>query len=703
MVSRLVKLVEYSLFMLFSVGPVEAWRVMMSLKSGLLSETTWALDALNILLYDDHTVGYFLLSQLPGLLDNLIDHFRRYLVEIFGPFWEEGYEEEEPKDDFQKDVLVRKEKTEQDEKLEQNVGRSLTAFLAASSIDYDNDLVDEWWLDTSQSSVHIQTHLATGQKRRKQDDFRQAETKCKLKVCAPIMDSMDITAVSIKTDHTTKDYVSSDIVTQDTTSKSAQQNMLKSVSQVDKSKDVTHDGLSISVTQHKVKSENDSEDNRKAGLIKKVKTERVKSESVKTDMNCDGGHCDKGPENSVLPAVAIITGNEWDLDSDDSSSDDNNQPVTTPEEFTARLQKELDLDIEQTDDSDTNDYIRTLIDTRAKRSKNSTLLEEESIRTEESTLSLRTECDVALSRRVMCVSNILRGLSFVPGNDVEMFRNSGLLLILGKLLLLYHHHGVRVPYRHSFMQDDVDIDAPSDDQHDWWWHALEVLRENAFVILSNIAGHLDLSVYAKSIAVPILDGLLHWFVCQSAEAIDPMPTATATSSLSAQQLVLEALAKMSILGGNTDLILSAQPSRLEPLYATLIRLLGQRDNPVSRELSLVVLSNLTQSDNNYTCLIDKKQCIAMLLQFIEDAANSINAYTSSGSLAQAGFHSEDFCGTSVDMLRRAASTLVCLARAKPIRSLFLPYQERLLLLTTLKLLERMIGPQLADVLYYLSR
>lgn len=52
----------------------------MSLKSGLLSEATWALDTLNILLYDDNTVLYFMLSQLPGLLDNLIDHFRRYLT-----------------------------------------------------------------------------------------------------------------------------------------------------------------------------------------------------------------------------------------------------------------------------------------------------------------------------------------------------------------------------------------------------------------------------------------------------------------------------------------------------------------------------------------------------------------------------------------------------------------------------------------------
>lgn len=52
---------------------------MMSLKSGLLAESTWALDTINILLYDDATVGSFSLplvrrpagrrrSPAPGVL-----------------------------------------------------------------------------------------------------------------------------------------------------------------------------------------------------------------------------------------------------------------------------------------------------------------------------------------------------------------------------------------------------------------------------------------------------------------------------------------------------------------------------------------------------------------------------------------------------------------------------------------------------------
>lgn len=48
-------------------GTPEAWRIMMSLKSGLLAESTWALDTINILLYDDSTVASFNLSQVKSV------------------------------------------------------------------------------------------------------------------------------------------------------------------------------------------------------------------------------------------------------------------------------------------------------------------------------------------------------------------------------------------------------------------------------------------------------------------------------------------------------------------------------------------------------------------------------------------------------------------------------------------------------------
>lgn len=51
-------------FCLDFLGTPEAWRVMMSLKSGLLAESTWALDTINILLYDDSSISTFDLNTV---------------------------------------------------------------------------------------------------------------------------------------------------------------------------------------------------------------------------------------------------------------------------------------------------------------------------------------------------------------------------------------------------------------------------------------------------------------------------------------------------------------------------------------------------------------------------------------------------------------------------------------------------------------
>ena len=54
-------------------------RLVMALRSGLLMETTWALDTLNILLYDDNSVAYFGLGNMPGKSCHIL-----FLVEEHG-------------------------------------------------------------------------------------------------------------------------------------------------------------------------------------------------------------------------------------------------------------------------------------------------------------------------------------------------------------------------------------------------------------------------------------------------------------------------------------------------------------------------------------------------------------------------------------------------------------------------------------------
>ncbi|XP_048784489.1 AT-rich interactive domain-containing protein 1A-like [Lagopus muta] len=63
------------------VGAPAAWRVMMSLKSGLLAESTWALDTITALLHDDSSVASFDLRQVGA------DAQHRALAELWISMW----------------------------------------------------------------------------------------------------------------------------------------------------------------------------------------------------------------------------------------------------------------------------------------------------------------------------------------------------------------------------------------------------------------------------------------------------------------------------------------------------------------------------------------------------------------------------------------------------------------------------------------
>ena len=60
-------------------------------------------------------------------------------------------------------------------------------------------------------------------------------------------------------------------------------------------------------------------------------------------------------------------------------------------------------------------------------------------------------------------------------------------------------------------------------------------------------------------------------------------------------------------------------------------------------------------------------------------------------------------GTSLDMLRRCASTLLCLARVPHNRRLLQPQQPRLLNLVMSQILDQTVSNTLAQVLYECSQ
>ena len=109
----------------------------MSLKSGLLAESTWAMDALNILLYDDSTIAYFHLKHFPGMLNILLEHYLKCLKLVFNkengnefngllannyPSFDDDYENEDDDDDDDEedDDIESDEENEYDSNIEEN-------------------------------------------------------------------------------------------------------------------------------------------------------------------------------------------------------------------------------------------------------------------------------------------------------------------------------------------------------------------------------------------------------------------------------------------------------------------------------------------------------------------------------------------------------------------------------------------------------
>lgn len=331
------------------------------------------------------------------------------------------------------------------------------------------------------------------------------------------------------------------------------------------------------------------------------------------------------------------------------------------------------------------------------------ILEDEPHSKDESPLCTLSDWQDALARRCICVSNIVRSLSFIPGNDSEMSKHPGLLLLLGRVVLLHHRHPERKEAPVTYEKGVEEDEGVRCEQNEWWWDCLEVLRENCLVTLANISGQLDLSLYPESICLPLLDGLLHWAVCPSAEAVDPFPTLGLKGEVSPQRMVLETLSKLSIQDNNVDLILATPPfSRLEKFYSSLVRLIGDRKVPVCREMAVVLLANLAQGDSLAARAIAvQKGSIGNLLGFLEDSLAATQFQQSQASLLHMqGSHFEP---TSVDMMRRAARALHALAKVEENHSEFMLYESRLLDVSVSPLLNSGVSHMICDVLFLIGQ
>lgn len=230
--------------------------------------------------------------------------------------------------------------------------------------------------------------------------------------------------------------------------------------------------------------------------------------------------------------------------------------------------------------------------------------------------------------------------------------------------------------------------------------------------MANISGQLDFSNFNQSLYTPLIQSVVHWVTCSSSEAVDPFPPAY-LSTITPQRLMLEALSKMSILSSNLQPIVRSIKEQIPALFKTLVLLLGDRTQQVAREFSLVIMSNLSQTGGNEGVevahqLANFTQVISLLLKFLEDAEASaanfaLNAHMAGHSSLPSNISQEELCGgTSIDMLRRAALTLIHLAKYSDNKKLFLTHQHRVLNLAMSRFTHPRIGAMIANLLFHME-
>ncbi|XP_041809588.1 AT-rich interactive domain-containing protein 1B-like isoform X5 [Chelmon rostratus] len=655
-------------------GTPEAWRVMMSLKSGLLAESTWALDTINILLYDDSTVASFNLSQLPGFLELIVEYFRRFLIEIFGIL-----------EEFE--VGTVSQKSLSDPASNQNDGEATPEQETDSTVQPEPE---------SAPAAETQVEQAGGIVEEAPPVTAEPES-------AEVNGDQGESELSIKKEEKEEEG-----------EKEAKEEEEEEASE--KEAESKNECVDQPVTEVEPKP-------KQASKYDKLPIKIVHKEDLIEDMTEHLGYVTEFTSGLL----------HWQAGGGDSTAhiqtqfEPRSEPPARADEKTRKENKE-ETRVDNGKKRPLKHITATIDDVLCARvdalsyahparslpsypfrvhsdgeQDHITLLEDEPRCLDEAPLSTTSAWQDSLAKRCLCVSNIVRSLSFIPGNDLDMSRHPALVLLLGRLLLLHHQHPERNRSPPSYQRDEKQERGLSSSKEEWWWECLSLLRENAMVTLANISGQLDLSTYPDTICLPILDGLLHWMVCPSAEAQDPFPSAAPHSQLTPQRLVLECLCKLSILGGNVDLLLATPPfSRQEKLFTVLARYVGQRKAQVYREMAVAVLSHVAQGDPTAARAIAmQKGSVGNLVGFLEDGVSMAQYQQNPHSLLHMGHPPMD--PPSINMMCRAAKGLLAMAKVEENKTEFVLYESRLLDISISSVLNAGVVAIICQVLFHLGK
>jgi AT-rich interactive domain-containing protein 1 len=688
------------------IGPVDPWRIFMSLRSGLLAESTWALDVLNVLLYDDSAIAYFGLVHLPGLLNLLLEHFQKSLADMFET-------------------------------------KTMTNVAAITSDEECNKTGG----DNNELSSNLISNSDTGDTRCNKHDIHMPANREEENSS---VDLGAVTDIPNPNEHL--------VVLKSTFNYTLQSRKGVPVKMQDSSNDIFvmdnhRDWDKISSHECFLRATvNDDpfnvgqEPNAIEYIMNSFKAEYAHipfARYIKNVRNGDGSEKIRKPSEQKPSAVKRmrlsseeereveemtkklhhvsskqVTNNNNVVKKDSNPDADCRQVDMELEKLTngpaaenGVAEKEIKSEKEEIKDEEEDLFnVRSTLRDPAKSLKRLRVddYEDECYTRDEASLHLITDSQDSLARRCVCLSTILRNLTFVPGNELEFARSTTFLSIIGKLLLLNHEHPIRTKKQRNYdREEDADFSdscSSLQGESEWWWEFLVQIRENMLVSIANISGYLDLSVYDEPVSRPVLDGLLHWAVCPSAHGQDPFSPLSNSSMLSPQRLALESLCKLCVTDSNVDLVIATPPfSRLEKLCAVLTKHLCKNEDQVLREFSVNLLHYLASSDSAMARTVAKQSpCVSYLVAFIEQAEQ-----TALGVANQHGINflreNPDSMGTSLDMLRRAAGTLLHLAKHPDNRPLFMQQEQRLLGLVMSHILDQQVALIVSRVLYQTSR
>ena len=459
------------------VQPVEGWRLVLALKSGLLMESTWALDTLNILLFDDNSVSYFGLGNMPGLLDALVDTWRASLISVF---------------DVGQDLEMSSSKTETQRKRKRDkYEKSLQGLKWYERRPHVTE--DEAGLGVPDPDIvrkgekvrilHHQPKDFTVEGRFSEKEFEVDEQEDKLFV------TDDDREWDTLTDHlNTGEDLFAFGVGQDTNHIVAADQEKPYLPFVRIIKDIRS-----SLTDSPKKKDQSREN--KGSPSKKHKKKVLEEWSVKPAKTVDSKSSDKDKSSSESKNSSNVVTENGDAKSNSLQQQQQQQQAVIKSETAPEVTVKTEQSDKETEaKAPEKDPLLELRDKTGIVVKagagfesrwSESVLEEENYQPDCASLNLVTDWQDNLGKRAIVASTIFRNLSFVPGNETVLSSCPGFLAICGKMLVHHHWHPVRTSKQRNYDRGDEEDFSDSctslTNQVEWWWEHLQVSRELIYV------------------------------------------------------------------------------------------------------------------------------------------------------------------------------------------------------------------------------